>query len=95
MTAYVYILASRKKGTLYIGVTTDLVRRTHEHRESAADGFSRRYGVKQLVHFETFEDIRVAIQREKNLKRWVRSWKLALVDKSNPEWRDLFETITS
>jgi putative endonuclease len=93
MTAYVYILASRKSGTLYIGVTNDLVRRCHEHREGLAEGFTRRYGVKQLVHFESFDDIRTAIQREKSLKRWSRQWKLALIDKNNPEWRDLFLTI--
>lgn len=95
MTAYVYILASRKKGTLYIGVTNDLVRRSHEHREGVTEGFTKRHGIKLLVYFETFEDIRIAIQREKSLKRWSRQWKLALVDKSNPEWRDLFEMITS
>ena len=95
MTAYVYILSSRRNGTLYIGVTNDLVRRCHEHREGAINGFTKRYGIKQLVHFEKFVDIRSAIQREKSLKRWSRQWKLALVDKSNPEWRDLFETITS
>ena len=93
MTAYVYILASRKKGALYIGVTNDLVRRSHEHKQGSVKGFTSRYGVKQLVHFETFDDIRTAIQREKSLKRWSRQWKLALVDKSNPEWSDLFPTI--
>ena len=94
MTAYVYILASRKKGTLYIGVTNDLLPRSHEHREGAAQSFTRRYGVKQLVHFECYDDIRTAIQPEKNLKRWNRQWKLALVEKNNPEWDDLFPTIT-
>lgn len=95
MTAYVYILASQKNGTLYIGVTNDLVRRCHEHRQGLVEGFTRRYGIKQLVHFESFDDVRTAIQREKNLKRWTRQWKLALIDKNNPEWRDLFPIITS
>ena len=81
---YVYILASRQNGTLYVGVTNDLIRRVHEHRESAADGFTKRYGVKVLVHFET-TDIRVAIQREKNIKKWPRRWKLRLIEETNPE----------
>ena len=93
MTAYIYILANRKRGTLYIGVTNDLVRRTHEHREGAADGFTKRYGIKQLMHFETFDDITSAIEREKSLKRWHRPWKFALIEKDNPEWRDLFAEI--
>jgi putative endonuclease len=93
MAAYIYILASRRNGTLYIGVTSDLVRRIHEHREGAAEGFTRRYAVKQLVHFETFNDIRTAIQREKTLKRWTRAWKIALIEKDNPNWSDLYQTI--
>ncbi len=93
MTAYVYILASSKRGTLYVGVTNDLVRRTHEHRQGAVEGFTSEYGVKQLVYFEAFDDIRIAIGREKTLKRWRRSWTLALVEKGNPEWRDLFAEI--
>ena len=80
-------------GTLYIGVTNDLIRRTHEHREGLAEGFTRRYGVKQLVHFEIFDDIRTAIQREKTLKRWTRAWKIALIEKGSPNWTDLFLTI--
>lgn len=93
MAAFVYILASRKRGTLYVGITNDLVRRTHEHREGAADGFTKRYGVKRLVHFEIFEDIASAIEREKSVKRWRRAWKLALIEKTNPKWRDLFADI--
>ena len=93
-TAYVYILANQKRGTLYTGVTNDLVRRIHEHREGAVDGFTKKYGVKQLVYFETHDDITTAISREKSMKRWRRPWKLALVEKGNPEWRDLFETIS-
>ncbi len=93
MTAYVDILASERNGTLYIGVTKDLVRRVFEHREGVAEGFTRRYNVKRLVHFETFEDIRTAIQREKTLKRWTRAWKIALIEKDNPGWKDLYSTI--
>jgi putative endonuclease len=93
MTGYLYILASRPRGAVYVGVTSDLVRRIHEHREGAADGFTKRYGVKRLVYFETFTDIRTAIQRERNLKHWIRQWKLALVEKANPDWRDLFAEI--
>ena len=94
MPAYVYILASKQRGTLYTGVTNDLVRRTHEHRESTADGFTKKYEVKQLVYFEAYDDIATAIAREKKLKRWRRDWKLALIEKDNADWRDLFETIT-
>ena len=95
MPYWVYILASRRNGTLYVGVTSDLVRRAFEHREGLADGFTKRYGVKQLVHLERFDDPRSAIQREKNLKHWSRAWKLALVERSNPDWRDLWPDITA
>ena len=87
---YVYILASRPRGTLYIGVTNDLVRRIHEHREGIADGFTRRYGVKRLVYFEATEDVGAAIRREKRLKEWQRVWKVALVEAHNPAWTDLY-----
>ena len=93
MTAYVYILASHKKGTLCTGVTNDLVRRIHEHRAAAVDGFTNKYGIKQLVYFESFDDITTAISREKKLKRWRRDWKLTLIEKDNSQWRDLYETI--
>ena len=90
---YVYILASRPNGTLYVGVTSDLVRRMHEYRTHAVPGFTRRYGVTRLVHFETHDDPRLAIQRERNLKHWVRRWKVELVEKANPDWRDLWDEI--
>ena len=93
MAGYVYILADRKRGTLYTGVTSHLARRTHEHREGVADGFTKEYGVKTLVYFEVLDNITTAIEREKKLKRWRRSWKLALIEKGNPEWRDLFAEI--
>jgi len=90
--AYVYILASRPNGTLYIGVTSDLVRRVFEHR----NGFSRftaRYGIVRLVYFEVHDSITAAIQREKNIKHWPRGWKIALIEGCNPDWRDLYDEI--
>jgi putative endonuclease len=92
---YVYILASRKNGTLYIGVTNDIVRRAFEHREGLIPGFTKKYAVRMLVYFETFEDIGFAIEREKRLKKWNRAWKLELIERLNPEWRDLYETLNS
>jgi putative endonuclease len=92
---YVYILASRRLGTLYIGVTSDLVRRVHEHRSDAVPGFASRYGAKRLVWFEVHDDVRAAIQREKNLKRWLRAWKIALIERTNPGWSDLYDEIAN
>jgi putative endonuclease len=93
MGGYVYILASERNGTLYIGVTNDLIRRVFEHREEAVEGFTQRYGVKRLVHYEQFDDIATAIQREKSLKRWSRAWKIELIEQANPEWDDLYPRI--
>jgi putative endonuclease len=90
---YVYILASRRNGTLYIGVTNDIARRDHEHREGLAEGFTKDYGVKRLVYFETFEDINAAIHREDRLKKWKRQWKIDLIQARNPLWDDLYETL--
>ena len=90
---FVYILASQTRGTLYIGVTSDLAHRATQHRDGAMPGFSKTYGVKRLVHFETFDDIDVAIRREKQLKKWLRAWKIALIEKTNPEWRDLWPEV--
>jgi putative endonuclease len=89
-TYYVYIMASRKNGTLYIGVTNDVARRAYEHREGLLPGFTKRYAVKLLVHIKPFDDIRSAIQREKNLKKWPRAWKIALIEDTNTDWRDLY-----
>ena len=86
----VYMLASQKHGTLYIGVTNDIARRAYEHREGAAHGFTKTHQVKRLVYMEVFEDINDAIAREKRLKRWNRAWKIALIEKDNPDWDDLF-----
>ena len=88
---YVYILASERNGTLYIGVTNDLMRRVWEHREGLVEGFTRRYAVKRLVYIESFDRIEDAIAREKAMKKWNRLWKLDLIERQNPEWDDLYE----
>ena len=90
---FVYILASRRNGTLYTGVTNDLSRRVYEHREGSVAGFTKRYGVKMLVYYETYPDVRDAIAREKMLKKWRRAWKLQLIESLNPQWRDLYEEL--
>lgn len=87
----VYILASRRNGTLYIGVTSNLLKRIAQHREGIFDGFTKQHDVKMLVWFEPQNDIEQAILREKRLKKWNRSWKLRLIEESNPTWRDLAE----
>jgi putative endonuclease len=92
---FVYILASERNGTLYIGVTNDLIRRIHEHKSDVVAGFTEKYGVHRLVHFESFSDVELAIQREKNLKHWVRRWKVELIEKTNPTWRDLYEEVAA
>jgi putative endonuclease len=89
-TFYVYILASKLGGTLYIGVTNDLIRRIAEHKAKLAEGFTRKYGVDRLVYFECFEDIEAAIHREKRLKKWPREWKIKLIEERNPTWSDLY-----
>ncbi len=91
-TYYVYILASKRNGTLYIGVTNDLARRVWERLEGLVPGFTKRYGVKTLVYFETFDDVDLAIRREKRLKKYKRAWKINLIQQHNVEWRDLTET---
>jgi putative endonuclease len=90
---YVYVLASGRYGTLYIGVTSDLSRRIGEHKRSEVPGFTRKYGVHTLVHVESFDDIRDAITREKQLKKWNRAWKIRLVEAHNPEWQDLSDLL--
>jgi putative endonuclease len=92
-TSYVYILASGPYGNLYIGVTSDLVKRVWEHRESFVDGFTKKYAIKLLVWFEVHDDILAAITREKQLKKWNRDWKVNLVQALNPQWRDLYADI--
>jgi putative endonuclease len=88
-----YILASKPRGTLYVGVTNDLVRRVAEHRDGMVSGFTKTYNVKMLVYFEEHESVLEAIKREKQVKRWARSWKIDLIRENNPGWRDLFDEI--
>jgi putative endonuclease len=95
VTFYVYIMASKPRGTLYIGVTSDLLARAHQHREGLVDGFTKRYSVKRLVHFEMLDDAVSAIAREKLLKRWNRGWKIELIEQANPTWDDLFDNLAS
>ncbi len=89
----VYIPASKRNGTLYTGVTSDLVKRVWEHQQNLLEGFTRRYGVHTLVYFEQHNDMQEAIRREKQLKKWNRAWKIALIERQNPEWEDLWPTI--
>ena len=95
MSFWVYILASQPGGTLYVGVTNDLVQRTYEHRNSIVQGFTKRYGVKQLVYYEQHDTAQAAIQREKNVKHWPREWKIDLIVSLNPDWRDLYDDIVT
>jgi putative endonuclease len=90
---FIYIMSNRRNGTLYVGVTSDLVRRCYEHRNSLPRGFTKQYGLKKLVYFERHDDIRAAIQREKAIKHWSRAWKVRLIHAQNPDWRDLFEAL--
>jgi putative endonuclease len=90
---WVYILASRIGGTLYIGVTSNLVRRVYEHRMDVVEGFTKQYGVHRLVHFEQYDSIEQAILREKRLKKWNRAWKIQLIEENNPNWDDLYPRI--
>ncbi len=89
----VYILASKRNGTLYIGVTSDLVKRIWEHKNNMVEGFTKRYGAHQLVWYKLHENMEFAIQREKQLKEWKRKWKLELIESNNPNWQDLYHTI--
>ena len=88
---YVYILANKRNGTLYIGVTNDLERRIYEHKNNIIEGFTQQYNIKKLVYFEETGSIKSALEREKQLKNWKREWKLDLIESSNPEWKDISE----
>jgi putative endonuclease len=88
---WIYIMTNQALGVLYVGVTNDLARRAWEHRTGASDGFTKRYHLTRLVYAERHEDIRVAIQREKNIKHWSRDWKIDLINRQNPEWNDLYD----
>ncbi len=90
---YVYILASKPNGTLYTGVTSNLIQRVWQHKHDVIQGFTRRYNVKTLVYYEVRENAESALTREKKIKRWRRAWKRGLIEDSNPEWRDLYEDI--
>ena len=90
---YVYILASKRNGTLYIGVTSNLVKRIYEHKHKLIGGFTKKYNVDRLVYYETTEDVESAIQREKRLKKWKRQWKVELIEKKNPNWKDFYNDI--
>jgi putative endonuclease len=96
MSSYwVHIMASSPNGTLYLGVTNNLIRRAYEHREGLVEGFTKRYDITRLVYFEQHETPLAAIQREKNIKHWSRKWKIDLISTQNPGWRDLFDEITA
>jgi putative endonuclease len=95
MSFYVYILASKRNGTLYVGMTDDLVKRVWQHRTNALPGFTRRYNVKMLVWHETHDSRESAFARERQIKKWDRAWKIKLVEESNPNWRDLWEEVAS
>jgi putative endonuclease len=90
---YVYILASKRNGTLYVGVTSDLVKRTWEHKQDLAEGFPKKYSAKTLVYYEVHESSETAITREKQIKKWEWAWKIRLIEKVNPHWDDLYEKI--
>ncbi|MBA4225540.1 MAG: hypothetical protein C0456_02825 [Hyphomonas sp.] len=93
--SYVYILASKRNGTLYTGVTSDLIVRVWQHKEDLLPGFSSKYGCKRLVWFETHDDIEAAIRKEKQIKRWRRAWKLRLIEETNPAWCDLWDDLNA
>jgi putative endonuclease len=91
--SWIYILANKRNGTLYVGVTNNLIKRVNEHKEGIADGFTKKYGIKMLVYFEEYEHIQKAIDREKQIKKWNRLWKINLIESKNKEWKDLFKEI--
>ena len=90
---YIYILTNKQNGTLYVGVTSDLIRRVWEHKNKVVEGFTKKYGLDRLVYYEVFEDIENAILREKQLKKWHRDWKIGLIEKENPDWLDLYDKL--
>ncbi|MFH0856489.1 MAG: GIY-YIG nuclease family protein [bacterium] len=92
---YVYIMANKKNGTIYTGVTNGLKKRIWQHRKKIFDGFTKKYDVDKLVYYELFNDIELAIKREKQLKKWKRNWKIALIEKDNPCWKDLYDNLVN
>jgi len=93
-TYYVYIMTSKKNGTLYVGLTNNLIRRAYERKNDLIEGFTKKYGVHKLVYYEQTNDIHNAIQREKELKKWNRQWKINLIEKFNPNWNDIYDVLT-
>jgi putative endonuclease len=91
---FIYILASKRNGTLYIGMTNDLVKRVYEHKNDLVEGFTKKYSVHNLVYYERYNDVYSAIAREKRLKKWKRQWKIDLIEKDNPQWRDLYAELS-
>ncbi len=87
---YVYILANKRNGTLYVGVTNDLLKRIEQHKNGVVEGFTKKYGIKNLVFFEETTDVNSAISREKQIKKWRRDWKIKLIEEKNPKWKDLY-----
>lgn len=92
-TYYVYLMSSQKRGTLYVGVTNDLIRRVWEHKHDVVEGFTKKYQVHQLVWFEETSDVTAALHREKQIKKWRRQWKIDLIEKENPKWDDLYDQL--
>lgn len=90
---YTYILANRKNGVLYVGVTSNIIKRIFEHKNDLVEGFTNKYNVHNLVYFETFDDVKDAITREKTMKKWNRAWKIRLIEKKNKEWKDLYNEL--
>ncbi|MFO7715543.1 GIY-YIG nuclease family protein [Desulfosarcina sp.] len=90
---YVYILCNKRNGTLYIGITSNLIKRIWQHKNSLVEGFSKQYGLKNLVYFEAYKDVEEAILREKRLKKWNRDWKINLIEKNNPNWEDIYQRL--
>jgi len=90
---YVYILSSQRRGTLYVGVTSDLLKRLYEHKNGVVEGFTKRYGVHRLVYYEVAKDAEAALTRERQIKKWNRVWKLRLIEEHNPEWEDLYASL--
>jgi len=93
MAGYVYIITNQKNGTLYIGVTSNIEQRVYEHREGLTKGFAWKYECTRLVWYDQYDTIEAAIQREKTMKRWLRQWKIELIEKHNPDWMDLYDTL--
>jgi putative endonuclease len=93
MPSFVYILTNKKNGTLYTGVTSDLIKRVYQHKSNLVEGFTKKYGTHLLVYYEIFGDITAAIAREKCIKKWRRQWKLALIEGVNPQWNDLYQSL--